>query len=218
MNQSTMNIFQTYKALVLKKSWEENLQFLRGNLKEIKYKRAWSMKQFARLSLIILGLSLIIMYLILAFSRSDGIHIMDFFMALPLTIVALVFFAWIPLSILLFILASYSFVKVKMNVKYNTKYLSELDEKIKMTDSNIKILSNGLKNHSIVPVEYQVEEQLEWMMAQVKSGVVTSEQDAINLHAYRLERTSNEVKPSMKLQKIKEFLVQFFSSGKKNNT
>ncbi|WP_040980400.1 MULTISPECIES: hypothetical protein [Oceanobacillus] len=190
MNQSTMNIFQTYKSLMLKKAWQEDIKILKKKANDIIYEKAFSFKKFVHLSLKIIGIAIAAMFVLMVLNKSEAYNFMDFIKVLPLTILVLLYSFWLPIATILILLGGYSVIKVKLNKKRGTKRILAIEQEIEEIESNLKIIQDALDNHSVVPAQYQTEPKLEIMMDHIKNGFAESDQQAIMLYADHLNKGS----------------------------
>ena len=198
---TTMDIFQTYKALILKKTWKKDLKEIQKKKEQITYKWCMPWKKFLGLS-IELGLLFTLFFTIVGFKAMGLISVMTF----PFIIIMAIYFALHPLVFILLPLGLYNIIKIQINKRKvkNKSDLKQINQKQEMVKQNLQTIQKALKEHSVVPLEYQTENQLNRMMTNIKHGKANNDSHAIYLHAIELDRKERE----KTRQTEQEFLIK----------
>lgn len=191
MPGAIMDIFQTYKAFVLKSAWERDLELIRCSRHKIIYKFCLPWRSF-------LGLSMELAILIMLFLLYVGVKEFSVW-SLPLIFVISLFIALEPLAYILVPLALYNVFKIHYNKwrnKNNGEFMA-LKQKEEAIKTNLRTIQNGLTNHSVVPSKFQTEDDLQQMMESLKSGKAVDDTHAVYLYSnYKEIKVENKTKRS----------------------
>jgi len=184
MTQATMNIFQTYKALMLKKAWEQDLKALKNKTDKMIYKKALPIKNFIGLSIEIT--ILFVLYLMIIAFKDMGTIVL---MMLPFTILLILYSVLYPVATILVPLALYNLIKIEWNKRRNRSKaeIVRIKQQTEAIQTNLSTIENGLKKYSIVPEHYQTEKQLQTMMGKIKSGEARDDRHAVYMHTLEHE-------------------------------
>lgn len=205
MTKPMMNLLQTYKAKILNKNWEKDLEILNKENKKIIYQKALSWKGLLKLSIAI-DIFIVLVYGFLSFN-DYGMGIM------PLMLLIGVFVALQPTVMIVLPLVIYNIVRVTYNKIIKRDIIRQNKQRQEDLKINLQTIQNGLKYNTIVPSAYQSELALEKMMEDVQQGIADNDKHAVERYIKQVEmedhnRKIKELKYKEQKQQQKRGFIQ----------